>query len=255
MFGLPLRTRAPAARKLVSGEVVQVAGVAVRLAVNARARRVSLRLDAARGEVIATAPTARRLPDALAFAHARADWMAAQVARLPEGRPFAPGVVIPVNGEPCRLERAAMRMPGRFFPAGEGEPARIVASGEGEAFGRAVERVLRREALARLTAMTGDCCGRLDAVTPPVAVGDAKGRWGSCRAPRGGDAGLIRYSWRLISAPVSVQRYVAAHECAHLVHPNHGPQFWALNRALDPDMDRARTWLKANGQALHALGR
>ena len=51
-----------------------------------------------------------------------------------------------------------------------------------------------------------------------------------------------------------MQRYVAAHECAHLVHPNHGAGFWTLNRKLDPEMDAARAWLKRHGADLHALG-
>ena len=97
-------------------------------------------------------------------------------------------------------------------------------------------------------------CHALAVPLPALALGDAKGRWGSCRSPLRGDAGVIRYSWRLVCAPASVQRYVAAHECAHLVHPNHGAEFWALNRRLDPDMDAARTWLKLHGAALHALG-
>ena len=232
-----------------------VAGHPVRLRVNAQARRVSLRLDAAKREVVATAPSPRKLSDALAFAHARAAWIARLLEGLPQGAAFTPGSMIPVHGLPCRLQRAAMRVPGKLLPVTADEPARIVASGEADAFARAVERVLRREALSRLTALTAQTCLRLDLPAPPVAVGDAKGRWGSCRAPRDGDHGAIRYSWRLVCAPPAVQAYVAAHECAHLVHPNHGAGFWALNRQLDPVMDKARAWLKANGQSLHALGR
>jgi predicted metal-dependent hydrolase len=255
MFGLPLRARAPAAPRLTSGERIEVAGFPVRLKVDGRARRVSLRLDSVAREVVATAPTARRLADALAFAHARAGWIAAQLSRTPGPAPFVSGATVPVDGAPCVLERAAMRGVGRLIPARDGEPARLVASGEGEAFARAVERTLRRAALDRMTALTQVMCARLALPVPPVAVGDARGRWGSCRAPRRGDPGSIRYSWRLLCAPPFVQRYVAAHECAHLVHPNHGPEFWALNRTLDPDMDAARAWLHRHGTGLHALGR
>lgn len=255
MFGLPLRARPVAAPRLVAGEVVQVAGHPVRLRVNTQARRVSLRLDAPRREIVATAPSARKLADALAFAQARAAWIARLLEALPQGAPFTAGATIPVRGAPCRLQRAVMRVPGKLLPATADAPARIVVYGEGEAFSRAVERVLKRQALAEFKASTAAACARLTLPVPPVAVGDAKGRWGSCRAPRGGDHGSIRYSWRLICAPPHVAAYVAAHECAHLVHPNHGAAFWSLNRKLDPEMDRARAWLKANGQALHALGR
>ena len=254
MFGLPLRTRAPAAAKLVSGEQIRVGGHAVRLKVDGRAKRVSLRLDAPAREVVAIAPSLRRLPEALAFAHARHAWIASRLTALPQGVTLAPGATIPVNGAPCRLERAAMRTAGKLIPATPDEPQRLVASGDGPAFARAVERVLKREALIRLTALTQEMCEALELPLPALALGDAKGRWGSCRSPLRGDTGVIRYSWRLVCAPHAVQRYVAAHECAHLVHPNHGAGFWALNRKLDAGMDPARAWLKLNGASLHALG-
>ena len=227
-----LRRSTPAAPRLSSGDVVEVAGAPVRLVVNTRARRISLRLSAGGREVTATAPSAQRLPEALAFAHARAGWIAARLAELPTARPFRPGAEIAVRGAPCRLERAAMRIAGRLAPATHGEPQRLVASGEGEAYARAVQRVLKREALAELTAKSATAAARLGLAPPSVTVADARGRWGSCRAPHAGDTGRIRYSWRLICAPSFVLDYVVAHECAHLVEPNHAPACWAVTRAL-----------------------
>ncbi len=226
----------------------------MRLKVNARARRVSLRVDGVRGEVTATAPTPRRLADALAFAQARADWIAERLDAQPKRRPLAPGAVIPLGGAPCRLERAAMRVAPRLTPATADEPARLIASGEGDAFGRAVVRALRAEALARLRARTALHVEALGLPQPPVAVGDARGRWGSCRAPHRGDAGAIRYSWRLVCAPPAVLDYVAAHEAAHLVEPNHSPAYWAVVERLYGDPSPARRWLREHGPALHALG-
>ena len=75
-------------------------------------------------------------------------------------------------------------------------------------------------------------------------------RWGSCSA-----AGAIRYSWRLILAPEFVRRATVAHEVAHLVHLNHGPDFHALvERLLGADPRPARAWLKREGAALHRIG-
>jgi predicted metal-dependent hydrolase len=90
---------------------------------------------------------------------------------------------------------------------------------------------------------------------PKVAVADAKGRWGSCRAGRLGQPGSIRYSWRLALAPFAVADYVAAHECAHLLELNHGPRFWAHVRALVGEAAPHRAWLRAEGARLHAFGR
>ena len=69
--------RAPPYR---AGDVVEAAGCRVRLAVNARARRVSLRLDRTSGEVVAVAPTARKLSEAVAFARERSGWIAQRIA-------------------------------------------------------------------------------------------------------------------------------------------------------------------------------
>ncbi len=93
---------------------------------------------------------------------------------------------------------------------------------------------------------------------PEISIGDAKGRWGSCRPARlgaKGDKGRIRYSWRLVLAPYSVADYVAAHECAHLIEANHGPKFWALVRQIHGSEKPSRDWLKHHGPRLHAFGR
>ncbi|WP_174298835.1 M48 family metallopeptidase, partial [Sphingomonas bacterium] len=84
-----------------------------------------------------------------------------------------------------------------------------------------------------------------------VAIGDPRGRWGSCSA-----AGAVRYSWRLVCAPAPVRRQVAAHEVAHRVHMNHGPAFHALvERLYGADPEPARSWLREHGATLHWLGR
>ena len=251
---LPFLQRPNRAPRLQAGDLVEVGGRPVRLAVNPRARRVGLRLSAGGREMTATAPSLARLPEALAFAHARADWIAARLDAAPAPRPLLAGAVIPVRGAPCRLERAAMRMSGRLHPAAAGEPQRLVASGDGEAFGRAVVRVLRREAADELSAKSATAAARLGLPPPAVSVADARGRWGSCRPPHGGDSGRIRYTWRLVCAPPPVLDYVVAHECAHLLQPNHGPGFWEVTRGLYGDVSDARAWLRAHGAELHALG-
>lgn len=69
---------------LRDGDCLDLDGVAVRLKVNPRARRIILRLDAASGEGVAVAPSLRALPDAAAFARSRRGWLAARlVSRTP----------------------------------------------------------------------------------------------------------------------------------------------------------------------------
>ena len=246
------------AAKLADGAVVLIGpeadGLKVRLKVNARARRVSLRLDPARGEVIATAPNPRRLPDALRFAESRTEWIAARLQALPRPQALKPGVLIEVDGAPARLERAAMRIKGRLIPPENGEPARLLAYGEGEAYTRAAVRVLKAAALERVAERTAHYAATLGQPLPDISVMDARMRWGSCRKAQGAEAARIRYNWRLILAPAWVLDYVAAHEAAHLIEANHSPAYWAVVKRIFGDHRPARAWLRAHGAALHAVG-
>lgn len=245
-----LLSRGPA---LADGDRLEVAGAPVRLKVNRRARRVSLRLDRTRREIVATAPSLRRLPEAAAFARERAAWIAERLAELPRAEALAPGMVIEVFGRPVRLEAGAGRA--RWIEPVDGSTPRIAAMGEGEGFTRAVILVIRKKAAEVLTARTANYARALGAPMPKVTVADAKSRWGSCKPGPRGTPGSIRYSWRLALAPFDVADYVAAHECAHLLELNHGPRFWAHVRGLVGDERRHRAWLRSEGARLHAFGR
>ncbi|MFC5435322.1 M48 family metallopeptidase [Rhodanobacter umsongensis] len=76
-------------------------------------------------------------------------------------------------------------------------------------------------------------------------INDSRYRWGSC-TPRNN----LNFNWRLIKAPMFVIDYVIVHELAHLIEANHAPRFWNIVRAQLPAMERARDWLRDNGQRL-----
>jgi hypothetical protein len=233
--------------RLRPGDVVEIGGAPVKLAVNPRARRINVRLDS-KGHVIATAPSVSSLPEAAAFARSRAEWIAERLNARPQVTTLTPGSTIPLRGRPTRLEAGRGRGAARLL---EGA---IVAGGEGEAFERRMRRFLRVEALADLSARTAAHAAALGAPQPSVALIDARTRWGSCTPPRApGERGRIRYSWRLVLGPPWVLDYVAAHEVAHLAEANHGPRFWAVCERLYGDVRAARAWLKANGASLHAI--
>jgi len=243
----------PFGRSFADGDRLEVAGSSVRLKVNRRARRVSLRLDRTKREVVATAPSLRRLTEAAAFARERAGWIAERLAELPDAAPLSPGMLIEVFGRPVRLEAGSGRA--RWIEPIDGSTPRIAAMGDGEGFARAVILVIRKKALEVLSTRTAHYAQRLGAPMPKVTVADAKSRWGSCKPGPRGTPGSIRYSWRLALAPFEVADYVAAHECAHLLELNHGPRFWAHVRDLVGDERRHRAWLRTEGARLHAFGR
>ena len=236
------------------GDLIEVAGARVRLKVSPRATRVSLRIDQARREVIASAPSQRRLHEAVAFAGQRAQWIAAHIGALPRQSALAPGGVLEVFGQPHRLESASSRLAAGFYESEDGQ-AVLRAFGAGDAFDRSVIRLLKRHALQVLTERTAAHVLALDRPMPKVTVADAKGRWGSCRPGLRGQPAAIRYSWRLALAPFEVADYVAAHECAHLLEANHSPRFWAVVDRLFGAQAGPRAWLRQHGARLHAFGR
>lgn len=44
--------------------------------------------------------------------------------------------------------------------------------------------------------------------------------------------------------------YLIVHELAHMIEANHTPRFWNIVRTQTRTMEKARVWLKQNGQIL-----
>ena len=209
-------------------------GLALRLSVNPRARRISIRIDARAGEAVAVAPSERRLADAVAFARTRNDWILERLTARPAGQPLVAGG----GAGAARLS------------ADDAGPV-IISGGEGEAFSRRVENLLKREARRALVARTEVHLRTLGQKPVKVLIADGRSRWGSC-SPHNR---TIRYSWRVVMAPPAVLDYLAAHEVAHLVHANHSPAYWAVVHDLIGDPSPHRRWLRDHGAGLHAVGR
>ncbi len=241
---------ARSAQRFSDGDRLEIGGWPVRLRVDGRARRISLRVDRAKSEIVALAPNPKRLNEAVAFAREKSGWIAQQLAALPERMSLAPGGVLRLNDIPYRLDVGPGRA--RIDGANPEEP-RIVAPDDAN-WGLKIIRLAKREALTVLTERTAIHAAALNRPMPSVAVADPKARWGSCRPATARTPAAIRYSWRLILAPAAVADYVAAHECAHLIEANHGPKFWALCEELAGDPAPHRAWLRAHAAELHAIG-
>jgi predicted metal-dependent hydrolase len=221
-------------------------GMKVTLLMSPRARRMRLRVDPRTGAVLLTVP--RRVSErrALAWAAGHRDWVEATLAAIPPASPIAPGAIVPLFGRPHRIDWDPARP--RRIERGQG---RLLAGGPAEGLEARLLRWLKAEAAALLERETRELAAKAGVPAVRIRVGDPVSRWGSCSA-----AGAIRYSWRLVLAPDFVRRATVAHEVAHLVHLNHGPQFHALVRTLlGTDPRPARLWLRREGAALHRIGR
>ena len=210
------------------------------------ARRIRLSIDPASGRARLVLPRRAALKPALAWARGKADWIAEQRARLPSARPYAPGMVLTVADRVLTID----------WQPGSRRRVEVVGdtlslSGPLDTLPRRVETWLKRTALDQLADDTAYYADKAGVSVTKVAIGDARGRWGSCAVD-----GVIRYSWRLILAPGWVRRATVAHEVAHRVHMNHSPAFHALVAQLyDGDPTPARAWLRTQGAGLHWVGR
>lgn len=210
---------------------------------HARARRLTLRLAADGSAVRITLPEWARSREAIAFAHARRDWLAAQLAKLPERRTPQPGGAIHYRGERVQIDwRAdAPRRPQLV----EGN---VLIGGPHDALERRLARWLEREAMTLFEADASDYCAAAQLDPVPVALSRAHRRWGSCS-----DRQRIRLNWRLVQAPDFVRRSVVAHEVTHLVHFDHSPAFHALlGDIYEGDIRAADRWLKQHGRTLYS---
>jgi len=238
--------------RYADGQRLQIAGAPVRLRISVRARRVSLKVDPVRREIVATAPSARRLAEAAEFARHRGQWVADRLAELPAPTALDPAAPVAVFGAPCRLQPDGRR-PKLLWAPGRME-AVLTGCGAGVVDPQLAARAIKREALAVFTARARIHCAHLGVETPPLSLIDARTRWGSCSPGIAGRGPTIRLSWRLALAPFPVADYVVAHECAHLIEANHGPRFWVLVRRLVGDPRTHRAWLRAKGATLHGFG-
>lgn len=215
--------------------------------VNRRAKKLIVKVDPVAGEILVTAPSKRTLPDAIAFAHERADWIAGQMKNALRAKAFAAGAMIPYRGvDHLIIQSGGPRTPVRLDYAVR--PA-IHVGGDAEHINRRLTDWLKKQAREVLIERADYYTTRLGQKRGSIRIRDTRTRWGSCSSD-----GAISFSWRLILAPPEILNYVAAHECAHLVHMNHSPAFWRLLSTLDVDARTASTWFSEHGPALFAYG-
>jgi len=211
---------------------------------NARARRVSLRIDPGHGGVIVTLPPRTSRKAGMALLMGNADWVARRLADLPPAVPLTDGTDVPIGGVPHLIRHRPDRRGAAWLENGE-----LHVTGLPEFLPRRAQDFLRAEAGRRLSALVRTKAGLAGVIPGRITIKDTTSRWGSC-AP----GGHLAFSWRLVMAPDYVQDYVAAHEVAHIRHMNHGPAFWALVATLTNHSARAMTWLRRDGPKLLRVG-
>ena len=242
------KTKAPAFRERDPNEPRIV------YTVNGRAKRISIKMDAAKREMVVTAPDMQSIPAARNFVREKSDWIAVHLESLPRAQPFVNGGQIMFRGEATQIISPAGRerpkyLPGETLASGAVVAPRLFVPAPAGTLPGRMRRFLIREAREALENCTRVHTQVLDLPPVKVSVRDTRSRWGSCSAD-----GDINYSWRLICAPPWVLDYVCAHEVAHRIEMNHSRAFWDVVDELVTTAKPGRKWLRDHGAKLHAVG-
>ena len=211
---------------------------------SARAHRIAIRIDPAKGGAELVLPLRDSEREGLAFVRSRASWLLSRLEAMPPHVPFREGEMLPLRDVPHLIAHDPAARRGVWV-----EPGRIIVSGQAEHLARRLHDWLRREARSEITPRVRTKAALLNKRPASVTIRDQKSRWGSCSS-----AGSLSFNWRLILAPDNVLDYVVAHEVGHMAVHNHSPAFWRTVDKLTSHARTGRDWLRKNGDRLFRYG-
>ena len=142
----------------------------------------------------------------------------------------------PLRASAASIERFVQEHAEWIQKAQARQRARLAAHPEPDEAGQAV---LMRRAREELPPKVAYYAQRMGLQPTGMTITSARTRFGSC-SPKN----RLCFSWRLMDYPEAAIDYVVVHELAHIVHKNHGPQFWALVERYMPDYRARRALLR-----------
>jgi predicted metal-dependent hydrolase len=206
---------------------------------SARARRIRVTVDAARGvEVVLPRRAAER--EAAAAVRELGPWIRRRVGEMQQAReqvaargdtlPYL-GATLTVNPQPgrSRVHRAGDQL---LVPEG---PERVAA----------IERWYRHTARVEIAARLDHASAVAGVAYERLTIRGQRTRWASCSPAR-----AMSFNWRLLLAPEAVLDYVVWHEVCHLTIMDHSPRFWALLGSYCPEYKVHQEWLRRRGPTL-----
>lgn len=106
---------------------------------------------------------------------------------------------------------------------------------------------LRAKAGETLRAKTAQWAQTMGVQYNNISVKNQQSLWASCSAKKN-----INYTYHIIKMPEAIRDYLIIHELAHLVHMNHGSEYWQLVAQYCPEYKAHRRWLNDNRGAVFA---
>ncbi len=219
----------------------------LRVVESARANRLTLRIDTGGRALKITVPLGLPSHEVETFLSRHQGWLETKLAKYPDKPKLRPGVKLPVRGiNHLILHEQAKR--GSVEQAQDEDGPYLLVYGERSHLARRLSDFLKRQAKIDIEPIAFELAKKTGKKIKSIKFKDTKSRWGSCSSD-----GNLSFSWRIMMAPRLVIFYLVAHEVAHLVEMNHGPDFWRLCEELCPQMDKAKAWLKRNGPSLQSI--
>jgi len=202
-----------------------------------RSKRKTLAISVdATGKLIVRAPLHCSEARILAFIEKKSDWIKKHQAKTLGKDKLLPsedldGFKFSFLGGICEIKKQGART---RYDQGNGI-LYIPENGTDEH----VRRWLKSRAKEILTPMVENRARLMGTTYRAVSISSAKTRWGSCSADNS-----IRFTFRLLYAPMAVIDYVVVHELSHTIHKDHSKAFWQEVEKYRPDWKIARKWLK-----------
>lgn len=212
---------------------------------NARAKRLSLKLDPYANEAKVTVPPYSSFAEAHDFLSQYHQWLAQKINSRGQKIPFSKDISIPILGQQYKISYEQADQPRVTL-----EDKEIFVQGFDEVvIAGLVKDWLRRFIYEKLHHHSQTYASQIGKKVKGVTLKEMKSRWGSCSA-----SGNLVYNWRLVFAPYESMQYVCAHEVAHILEMNHSKNFWKIVESLYPNYKPHQQWLKKNSHQLFMYG-
>lgn len=158
--------------------------------------------------------------------------------QTPKKKEFVTGETLLYLGHPCSLVISDINFPGVSFRDGM---FCISAHSQPNAY-NLLKEWYKNRAWAVIDPLAKQYAQSLGVTYADCSIKEMHFRWASC-TPKGN----LCFNWRAIKAPMNVIHYLVVHELAHLIEPNHTPEFWNIVAIQIPSYREAREWLKNYG--------
>lgn len=234
---------------------VSIASEEVEIDIVRSSRRTVALYVKAGGTLQIRAPWYVPLYSVMQFVREKSGWIISQREKMKDIRPAGEpihvedGSLIPFLGRSLMV-KVIPSVRSRVMP--DGDVLRVMLPGvpvPGK-IAAAVDAWYLGEAKKYITARTIELAARYNTLVPEprsVGVRRMKRRWGTCRT-----SGAIWLNRELMKKDPLLIDYVIIHELCHLVHHNHGRQYYQLLESIIPDYRQLRSRL--SGAARRAQG-